>query len=192
MRGAIAQGLHIAPDAMELVGARIAMWCGREPAKVLARRLGANDRTVQGWRDGRPPALKHLHRMVEYWGSAFIEDVFGDVLQARPGDFAARMRRMRAELDVMEAEYAGITARMGHGAAALAPVARAASPGQGQRSVGAAGAVATRAAAMLMLGLACFGAGAALLGDDDHGLIRARAPRPSVVRAIRLPGRVDV
>lgn len=191
MRGAIAQTLHIAPDAMEMVGARIAMWCGREPAKQLARNLGANDRTVQGWREGRPPAMRHLHRMVEYWGPSFLEDVFGDVLQARPGDFAARLRRMRAELDVMEAEYAQVSARMGPGAAALAPVAGAPSPGPGQRSVGAAGAVATRAAALLMLGLACFGAGGVLLGDGDQGMLRARAPRPSVVRMVRVAGRVE-
>jgi len=192
MRGAVAQNLHIAPDAMEMVGARIATWCGREPAKQLARNLGANDRTVQGWREGRPPAMRHLHAMVEYWGSAFIEDVFGDALQARPGDFAARMRRLRAELDAMEAEYAGITARLGNGAAALAPMAGAAPFGPGQRSARPAGAVAVRAAALLMLGLACFGAGAALLGDDDHGVIRARAPRPSVVRLVRVGGRVEI
>lgn len=204
MSGMTSQGFRVAPDAMEVVGARIAEWCKREPAKELARALSAEYRTVEGWRDGRPPALRHLAAMVEYWGSAFIEDVFADALEARPGDYAARARRIRAEIDLMEVEHAGIMARLAAADAALAHGAGRGGAGGSaaafeplSRSGGTAGRLAIRAGAALMLGLVCFGAGGALLDFDDHGFLRARAPRPSVVRVIRAPvraagGRVDV
>ena len=84
-----------AVDFLLPVGERLAGWMRPHSAKELARMFDVEPRTAKGWRVGCLPQVRHLVRMTQRWGSAFLNDVFSPVL-AEP-DISTRFRIERIE-----------------------------------------------------------------------------------------------
>ncbi len=70
-----------ADDAADVLGPRVAEWLEPYAAKELAQNLGVSVSTAEKWKAGHPPGLPHMAQMIEVWGQAFIEAVFGPLIQ---------------------------------------------------------------------------------------------------------------
>lgn len=66
------------------VGELIAEWCKRYSVKELAAKFGVQARTVNSWRAGNLPQMRHTIQMADAWGIAFLEHVYSPVLDDEP------------------------------------------------------------------------------------------------------------
>lgn len=158
-------------------------------AKEVARQFGASPRTVEGWRDGGPPLVRHLVLAVGLWGRPFLEEVFAPLLTADDGDLMRRLERVRADMEFLlrEAEAlrdAETAAGMGGAGApgdagACAGLAMARGPGAALARPGRA--------VVAVLVLAAVTVTAIAHDQDDQARLRGRSGRPAVVRVVGRP-----
>ncbi len=86
------------------VGELIAEWCKRYPAKELANKFGVQERTVNGWRSGRLPQMRHTIQMADAWGVAFLEHVYAPVLDLSESTVESRLERIEQEVHHLRGE----------------------------------------------------------------------------------------
>jgi len=180
-----------APSGFQAFAAAWAAWV-REAgsAKEVARQFGASPRTVEGWREGGPPLVRHLVLAVGLWGRPFLEEVFAPLLAADDGDLMRRLERVRADMEFLLSEAEALrdaeTAAAGMGGAG-APGDAAARRGVAvARRPGAALARPGRALVAVLV-LAAVTLTAIAHDQDQQVRLRGRSGRPAVVRVVGRP-----
>ena len=85
-------------DGVSVIGERIAVWVRREgQAKQVARVFGVAIATATQWRIGHNPQFRHLLKMIDRWGEAFLLDVFEPVLTESDVSLDRRLDRLGQE-----------------------------------------------------------------------------------------------
>lgn len=143
-------------------------------AKELARLFDCSPRTAESWKRGSWPGSRHEHAIVQHWGRAWLDYVYGPLLPAEDRALAAqlaeiegRIAAVRASVETIEGEADG-TGALGRGVAPLRPPAAAAGAAPGAAAAGAG-----RAAGDPGPGVGGLGAGArplalrVVLGDRE-------------------------
>ena len=157
---------------VEAVTLRIQRWVRREPAKVLARKVGADHRTVNAWRKGHLPSMRHLMALAGYFGRGFLDDVFAPVL-GHPAALGERLQRLEHDIAAIREDISEFDIE--------ADGRLASEPGGASRTGRAALASAVRT---IILAVAVAATVAAAL-TPDQTMARARAPRPAPARITR-------
>lgn len=151
-------------------------------AKEVARLFQASPRTVEGWREGAPPLVRHLVTAVGLWGRPFVDEVFGALLAADEADLFRRLERVRIDMLVLlqaaeelrDAEAAG-----GDGGSDDAVACPRVAVARRSR-LGLARPARALVAALVLVGLSCSLAG----GQDQVArLVRGRG-RPVAARMV--------
>lgn len=165
-------------DVEDLLVERRRAFFSQWPAKVLARDLGCEIRTANGYRVGNRPAPQAVEVMVQVWGQVILDVLYGPLLAAPDLALSDRLARVAADtLQIkrdLEAFHAGLgRARLQDPQPGSAPAYDdAGASGQPDRRAGAAAG-------------GC-GPGADGAGDLDSRMAQGsgKAVRPAVLRAV--------
>lgn len=88
------------------VGARVSshlrVLYPRDAAKSIARDFGVGVDTAKGWLSGRPPANRHMTRMVARWGKTFLDYVYAPHIGA--SGIEQRVERVLADMAALQAD----------------------------------------------------------------------------------------
>ncbi len=86
------------------VGELIAEWCKRYTVKKLARKFNVQERTVNSWRAGNLPQMRHIIQMTDAWGLSFLEHVFSPVLDQTESTVEDRLERIEHDVHQLRGE----------------------------------------------------------------------------------------